>query len=72
MSFAYNLFQFNAEKAPVVLWLQGGPGAPSLFGLFVENGPFIIDKNQDIHLRSTSWSLTHSVLYIDNPVGAGN
>lgn len=44
----------------MVLWLQGGPGGSSLFGLFVENGPFIIDANNDITFRTTSWSLTHS------------
>lgn len=38
-------FQTNPETAPVVLWLQGGPGGSSLFGLFVENGPIMVDKD---------------------------
>ena len=27
---------------PLVLWLQGGPGWPSMYGMFKENGPFLI------------------------------
>lgn len=65
------LFQYNSENAPVVLWLQGGPGAPSLFGLFTEHGPFLVDSKSYLRFRSNPWSLTHSVLYIDNPVGCG-
>lgn len=56
---------------PVVLWLQGGPGSSSLFGLFVENGPFAIGNSADIVLRNHAWTNNHSVLYIDNPVGTG-
>ncbi|XP_031635891.1 venom serine carboxypeptidase-like [Contarinia nasturtii] len=37
----------NTDKAPVLLWLQGGPGASSLFGLFTENGPYSISTNQE-------------------------
>ena len=62
-------FQFKAETAPLVLWLQGGPGGSSLFGLFVEHGPFSVTKSLELEPRSTAWTLTHNVIYIDNPVG---
>lgn len=60
----------DPKNAPVVLWLQGGPGATSLFGLFGENGPFEV-KSQKLSLRKYSWSIGHNLIYIDNPVGVG-
>jgi len=43
-----------------------------MLGLFVLHGPFYIDKNRNLNLRkNTTWALNHSVLYLDNPVGAG-
>ncbi|XP_058458316.1 vitellogenic carboxypeptidase-like [Malaya genurostris] len=60
-----------AATAPVLLWLQGGPGATSLFGLFEENGPFYVAKNLKALPREYSWHKTHHLLYIDNPVGTG-
>ena len=63
------------KSAPLILWLQGGPGSSSMFGLLKENGPFIadVDKNGHPFVRSNpfSWSAEHNVLYIDNPVGTG-
>lgn len=61
----------NPKTAPVVLWLQGGPGATSMFGLFMENGPFIITANKTLTMRKYSWNIAHNVIYIDNPVGTG-
>ncbi|XP_061190859.1 probable serine carboxypeptidase CPVL isoform X2 [Saccostrea echinata] len=63
--------QTNPETAPVVLWLQGGPGGSSLFGLFVENGPIMVDKNIKLSNRKVTWNTKYSMLYIDNPVGTG-
>ena len=62
---------FNKDKnAPVVLWLQGGPGGSSLFGLFTENGPLIVKKS-GFAVRKYHWALKYNLLFIDNPVGTG-
>jgi vitellogenic carboxypeptidase-like protein len=61
----------NAD-APLLLWLQGGPGASSLFGLFTEIGPFNIDKDMKAIPRGAlSWNQHYHLLFIDNPVGTG-
>ncbi|KAI4497154.1 hypothetical protein M0802_007638 [Mischocyttarus mexicanus] len=61
----------NPKDAPVVLWLEGGPGATTLFGLFLLNGPFLVTSNITLAPRNYSWSISHNVIYIDNPVGTG-
>ncbi|XP_038213517.1 venom serine carboxypeptidase-like [Zerene cesonia] len=62
---------FNKNKAaPVVLWLQGGPGGSSLFGLFTENGPLIAKKN-GFAVRKYHWAIENNLIFIDNPVGTG-
>lgn len=64
----------SPQTAPVVVWLQGGPGASSMSGVFYENGPYAVkddDNNGTIFLRKYSWTEKLSVLYIDNPVGTG-
>ncbi|XP_067004606.2 venom serine carboxypeptidase [Anabrus simplex] len=61
----------NFTSDPVVLWLQGGPGASSMYGLFTENGPFSVGINNKLVRRKYAWSQSHSVIYIDNPVGTG-
>ncbi|VEN46927.1 unnamed protein product [Callosobruchus maculatus] len=59
------------KNDPVLLWLQGGPGWPSMFGLLMENGPIVVDKEFQLKIREHSWTNNHSVIYIDNPVGTG-
>lgn len=76
-AFNSNLFfwyfpaETNSATAPVLLWLQGGPGATSLIGLFAENGPFSVKNRHGLKLRPYSWTANHNVIYIDNPVGTG-
>ncbi|KAJ9586809.1 hypothetical protein L9F63_019595 [Diploptera punctata] len=60
------------ETAPLLLWLQGGPGSSSLFGLFTELGPFSVAKdNMQLVRNPYSWHKNHSIIFIDNPVGTG-
>ncbi|XP_068094770.1 LOW QUALITY PROTEIN: probable serine carboxypeptidase CPVL [Hyperolius riggenbachi] len=63
--------QVSPETAPVLLWLQGGPGGTSMFGLFVEHGPYVVTKNLTLIPREFAWTNKYSMLYIDNPVGTG-
>jgi len=63
--------QNGNTSAPVLLWLQGGPGATSLFGLFTENGPIQVNDDGSLTERPINWNSLYSLLYIDNPVGTG-
>ncbi|ODN00453.1 Retinoid-inducible serine carboxypeptidase [Orchesella cincta] len=55
-------------KRPLILWLQGGPGASSAgYGNFMEIGP--LDAN--LQNRTFSWVNYANVLFVDNPVGSG-
>lgn len=62
-------FSKNAV-APIILWLQGGPGGSSLFGLFTENGPLVATE-QGFEIRKYHWALNYHMIFIDNPVGTG-
>uniref|UniRef100_H2Z5S9 Carboxypeptidase n=1 Tax=Ciona savignyi TaxID=51511 RepID=H2Z5S9_CIOSA len=56
------------DPVPVILWLQGGPGASGTgYGNFEELGPLDLDLNR----RETSWTGLGHVLFVDNPVGSG-
>ncbi|KAJ9468275.1 Venom serine carboxypeptidase [Diplonema papillatum] len=59
-------------SAPTLLWLQGGPGASSLFALFTENGPITVNMNGTQALRNDlTWAREYGMVYVDNPVGTG-
>ena len=59
------------KDAPVLLWLNGGPGASSLLGFYDELGPFGINEDLEIEPRAVSWTLDAYVLALDNPLGVG-
>lgn len=53
---------------PIILWLQGGPGASGVgIGNFEEVGPL------DTYLkpRNSTWLRKADLLFVDNPVGTG-
>ncbi|GMY15916.1 serine carboxypeptidase-like 51 [Fagus crenata] len=53
---------------PIILWLQGGPGASGVgIGNFEEVGPL----DTDLKPRNSTWLLKADLLFVDNPVGTG-
>lgn len=60
----------NSSKDPVILWLNGGPGCSSLFGLFQEIGPFLISGNTTVKNNYT-WLNNASILVLESPFGVG-
>ncbi|KAG0412085.1 hypothetical protein HPB47_010782 [Ixodes persulcatus] len=61
----------NTSGAPLLLWLQGGPGSSSLFGQFMENGPLGLDSQGHIFRRMDTIQEFANVVYLDQPAGAG-
>ena len=55
-SLFYWLVEAECNDAPLVLWLQGGPGASSLFSLFTETGPFRIASDGTLRLAPVRWT----------------
>ena len=53
----------NNTTAPLLLWLQGGPGAPSVYAIFVENGPIVIDSSGNPMNRDINWVQEYNVRY---------
>lgn len=58
------------NESPWMVWLQGGPGASSMTGLFDELGPFSVENNT-LKLNPHTWLRNHSLVFIENPVGTG-
>jgi len=66
------LYEANSSTpydVPLIMWLQGGPGASGVgFGNFAETGPLDIS----LQPRATTWlNAPASLLYVDSPVGTG-
>lgn len=58
----------NFYDRPLVIWLQGGPGASGTgYGNFEELGPLTLNLEE----RSFTWVKDYNVMFIDNPVGSG-
>ena len=72
----HNLFYWffkntSLTAPPLVLWINGGPGASSMFGLFLENGPLRVKKNgtgaddYQIGLAAESWGDYADIIFLD-------
>ncbi|KAG8385579.1 hypothetical protein BUALT_Bualt03G0059900 [Buddleja alternifolia] len=62
-----------ADKKPLVLWLNGGPGCSSVgYGATQEIGPFLVDTDgRGLIFNSFSWNTEANLLFLESPVGVG-
>ena len=57
---------FPKPGQPLLVWLQGGPGGSSMFGLFAEMGPFNSDASLKLIKRPAgAWTDKYAMLFID-------
>jgi len=75
----------DPSTAPLLLWLNGGPGCSSLDGYIYENGPFELPfyipssgesteeylKNLKLSKRKNRWTKLYNVMWLESPVGVG-
>ena len=68
-----------ASTAPLVIWLNGGPGCSSSVGLINENGPYKLsagdqlkgEKKYVLEKNDNSWNNVANVLYVEQPLLTG-
>eukprot|EP01084_Bolivina_argentea_P298286 514011_1 len=70
----------NTKTAPTVFWFNGGPGASSLLGYFIEQGPFNVN-DESIKINTTSvpvlfynqytWAKSSNIIFLESPAGVG-
>ena len=61
----------NTAPTPLTIWLNGGPGASSLTGALLENGPIRLNDDGALTYNKYGWTNVGHFVAIDNPVGAG-
>ncbi len=67
--------EVDPSLAPVVMWLNGGPGSSSMRGLFEINGPISAVEDGDGgvtgEVNPHSWHRVANMIYIDQVEGEG-
>jgi carboxypeptidase C (cathepsin A) len=64
----------SPSTAPLVLWMNGGPGCSSMDGFFYEQGPFHFgspDSNLTLVSNPWTWTNAANMIFLEAPVGVG-
>ncbi|KAF8074955.1 Alpha/Beta hydrolase protein [Lyophyllum atratum] len=56
---------------PWGIWLNGGPGSSSMYGMLFENGPIRIQPDYRVTSNPYNWNKLADYFWIDQPVGVG-
>ncbi|KZT00989.1 carboxypeptidase C [Laetiporus sulphureus 93-53] len=64
--------RINPSEAPLLLWLNGGPGCSSSTGLLFELGPCsVTEDGTNVTYNEYSWNTHANVIFLDQPVDVG-
>ena len=59
----------DPQNAPLSIWMNGGPGSSSLYGLLTENGPcFVNPDSNSTRLNPWSWNNEVNMVRYDSPL----
>merc|ERR1712137_15171 len=62
----------DPANAPLTIWLNGGPGSSSMYGILEENGPCYANPDSNsTRPAEWSWNRASNMLYLDQPVQVG-
>jgi len=85
MHFNYVFIESENDPAndPVIVWYNGGPGADSMFGMFVELGPYYLNQDSlddpkynetgipQVQHNPYGWTKVANVIAVNNPPPIG-
>ncbi len=59
----------DKSKAPLFMWLAGGPGGSSLAVQYFQNGAYLYSDHNQTDFNPYAWSRYVDIMWVDNPVG---
>lgn len=75
LHYMYSESMSDPVNDPLVIWFNGGPGCSSMLGFFQENGPWIIDDDNNatgtIYENPYPWNMRANVMWLESPSGVG-
>lgn len=61
----------DPSSDPTTMWINGGPGADAMTGLFEELGPCYLKEDLSTELNPYAWNELSNMLFISQPIGVG-
>ncbi len=72
-SLYYWLITADADytSKPLIIWFNGGPGSSSMYGPFMETGPYQFNSTGLLGKNPNSWTQFANYMIVEQPLGIG-